>query len=73
MQPSGLLPNAPMPTDPTLPYAVIRELDDPSIDLLEIPGGANGTAAIYTDSVGGTHIIRKVMMRMEAWMNFIKP
>ena len=68
-----LLPNAPMPTDPALPYAVILELDDESIDLLDIPGGAVGTAAIYTDSVGATHIIRKVMMRMEAWMNYIIP
>jgi multidrug resistance efflux pump len=73
IQPSGLLPNAPMPTDPTLPYAVILELDDPSFDPLDIPGGAIGTAAIYTDSVSGTHVIRKVMMRMEAWINYIKP
>ena len=73
MQPSGLLPNAPMPTDPALPYGVILELDDDSIDLLDIPGGAMGTAAIYTDSVAATHVIRRVMMRMEAWMNYIKP
>jgi multidrug resistance efflux pump len=73
LQPSGLLPNAPMPSDPTLPYAVILELDDESNDLLEIPGGATGTAAIYTDSVSATHVIRKVMMRMEAWLNYIKP
>jgi multidrug resistance efflux pump len=73
LQPSGLLPNAPMPTDPALPYAVILELDDESIDLLDIPGGAVGTAAIYTDSVAATHVIRKVMMRMEAWMNYIVP
>ena len=73
LQPSGLLPNAPMPTDPTLPYAVVLELDDDSIDLFDIPGGAMGTAAIYTDSVAATHVIRKVMMRMEAWMNYITP
>ena len=73
LQPSGLLPNAPMPSDPALPYAVILELDDDSIDLLDIPGGAIGTAAIYTDSVAATHVIRKVMMRMEAWMNYITP
>ena len=72
LQPSGLIPQVPMATDPTLPYGVILELDDPSIDLAEIPGGAVGIAAIYTDSVVGTHVIRKVMMRMEAWMNYIK-
>jgi multidrug resistance efflux pump len=73
LQPSGLLPNVPSPADPALPFGVILELDDDSIDLLDIPGGAAGTAAVYTDSVAATHIIRKVMMRMEAWMNYIKP
>jgi len=29
-----------------------------------LPGGAYGSGAIYTDSVKGTHIIRKVMLRM---------
>ncbi len=38
-----------------------------------IPGGAIGTAAIYTESVAATHIIRKVMVRMETWMNYLKP
>ena len=47
LQPSGLLPNAPMASDPALPYAVILELDDDSVDLLDIPGGAVGTPAIY--------------------------
>ncbi len=73
VQPSGLLPQVPSMADPALPYGVILELDDASIKLNEIPGGAVGTAAIYTDSVTSTHVIRKVMMRMEAWMNYIKP
>jgi len=73
LPPSGLLPPAPNPTDPALPFAAILELDDESIDLTDIPGGATGTAAIYTDSVKATHVIRRVMMRMEAWMNYIKP
>jgi hypothetical protein len=73
LPPSGLLPPAPSPADPALPFAAILELGDESIDLTDIPGGATGTAAIYTDSVEATHVIRKVMMRMEAWMNYIKP
>ena len=73
LQPSGLLPQVPLPTDPALPYGLVLKLDDESIDLSKIPGGAAGTAAVYTDSVAATHIIRKVMMRMEAWMNYIKP
>lgn len=73
IQPSGLLPQAPTAADPALPFFVALELDDESIDLAKIPGGAVGTAAIYTDSVSATHIIRRVMVRMEAWMNYIKP
>jgi hypothetical protein len=37
------------------------------------PGGAVGTATIYTDSVSMTHLIRRVMMRMQTWMNYILP
>lgn len=73
LQPSGLLPQFPTPMDPALPFGVILELDDKSIELPVVPGGAAGTAAIYTDSVAATHIIRRVMMRMEAWLNYIKP
>lgn len=73
LQPSGLVPQVPLPTDPTMPYGVILELDDKSVDLSKIPGGAAGTAAIYTDSVAATHVIRRVMVRMEAWLNYIKP
>jgi multidrug resistance efflux pump len=73
MQPSGILPLAPSPTDPAMPFAVVLELDDEDLDLTTIPGGAVGTAAIYTDSVAATHVIRRVMVRMEAWMNYLKP
>ena len=73
LQPSGVLPQAPSPADPALPFVVILELDGEELDLSSIPGGAVGTAAIYTDSVAATHVIRRVMMRMEAWMNYLKP
>jgi multidrug resistance efflux pump len=33
--------------------------------------GSIGTAAIYTDRYGFTHIIRRVMIRMEAWLNYL--
>lgn len=73
LSPSGLVPPAPLPSDPTLPFAVVLKLDDETLALEKIHGGAMGTAAIYTDSVAATHIIRKVMIRMETWMNYIKP
>jgi multidrug resistance efflux pump len=71
--PSGVIPVAPTPADPALPYGVAIRIDEDSFDLGGIPGGAVGTAAIYTDSARATHVIRKVMIRMEAWMNYLKP
>ena len=73
LPPSGMVPPAPTPMDPAQPFAVILELDDEFIQMADVPGGATGTAAIYTDSVAATHVIRKVMIRMEAWLNYIKP
>jgi len=73
LPPSGMVPPAPTPADPALPYAVVIDLEDDVLGLAKIPGGAAGTAAIYTDSVAATHIIRRVMIRMEAWLNYIKP
>ena len=71
--PSGVIPVAPTPADPALPYGVAIRLDQDSYDLAAIPGGAVGTAAIYTESAQATHVIRKVMLRMEAWINYLKP
>ena len=52
------------------PFFVRIQLDDPEPDL---PAGTAGTAAIYTKSAGMTHIIRKVMIRMESYMNYVIP
>ena len=71
--PNGVLPNVPTPADPALPFGVVIELDEDSRELAAIPGGAVGTAAIYTDSVTATHVIRRIMLRMEAWINYVKP
>ena len=73
LQATGIVPQVPTVQDPPLPYGVVLILDDADISLAAIPGGAIGTAAIYTESVTATHIIRKVMVRMEAWMNYLKP
>jgi RND family efflux transporter MFP subunit len=54
------------------PFAVRVEFDDPAI-AAKLPAGATGTAAIYTSSAMPTHIIRRVMIRMTAWLNYIIP
>ena len=82
LSPSGDIPLAPTAYDAPLPYSVILKLEKNMINDTEfggldisheLPGGAYGSGAIYTNSVKATHIIRKVMLRMEAWMNYIMP
>jgi len=54
------------------PFFVRIKMDESS-DVEGILPGAVGTAAIYTQSMAPTHIIRKVMMRMGSIMNYINP
>lgn len=53
-----------------LPFFVRVVLDDPAF-AAQLPVGTTGEAAIYTDSVKPTHIIRRVMIRMSAWLNYV--
>jgi len=74
LTPSGVLPTldpSPVPE----PFAVQLELHPDDLASLDAPliGGTIGTAAIYTESSQITHLIRRVMIRMEAWLNFILP
>jgi len=55
-------------------YGVVLSLaPDNPVKLTDLPGGAVGSAAIYTDHTQMTHIIRRVEMRMKSWMNYIIP
>lgn len=51
-------------------FAVKVQLDPQWSDRQQ-PIGAGGVVAIYTDHGKPTHIIRKVMMRMTAWTNYV--
>lgn len=54
------------------PYFVRLKLDDEQV-AANLRTGAYGQAAIYTSSMQATHIIRRVMMWMQAWMNYLIP
>ncbi|MEM8574788.1 MAG: efflux RND transporter periplasmic adaptor subunit [Pseudomonadota bacterium] len=54
------------------PFWIRVELDDKDAAETMTPGAA-GTAAVYTPSATMTHIIRKVMIRMESYLNYINP
>lgn len=73
VQPTGVVPTVPAPEHQRLPYGVILAIDDDRIDPSKLPGGAFGTAAVYTGSSQMTHIIRRVELRMQSWLNYILP
>lgn len=74
LAPSGNIPGAPTASQAAAPYGIVVQLDnDEAVDVSELPGGAVGTAAIYTNNVKMAHLIRRVMLRMEAWTNYILP
>lgn len=54
------------------PVFVHIEMEDPDL-LSSMPAGTAGSVAIYTEAAQSTHVIRKVMIRMQAIMNYIKP
>jgi RND family efflux transporter MFP subunit len=67
---SGMLP-VPRRVEPG-PFFVRIVLEDEGV-AKRLPLGAVGTAAIYTSIADPTYIIRRVMMRMDAWLNYVKP
>ncbi|MCK5354116.1 MAG: HlyD family secretion protein [Methyloprofundus sp.] len=82
LAPSGNITLAPTAQNMPQPYGVVLKIDDDAFKDIEMlalnnikafPGGAFGTGTVYTESVQATHLIRKVMLRMDAWMNYIMP
>lgn len=69
-QASGL---AVMPkTVQAAPFVVRIRLDDNEF-MQRLPAGSVGEAAIYTDRLKPTHIVRKVLLRQTAILNYINP
>jgi len=54
------------------PFVIRIKLDDQQF-AHALPAGATGTAAIFTDHVQPTHIIRKVLLRQVAILNYVNP
>jgi len=48
------------------------KLDDDAF-AKSLPAGATGTAAIFTEHVKVSHIIRRVLLRQVAILNYINP
>ena len=70
---SGLLAQTPTSGDQESFAVVLRLADESELDSSQLRGGAYGTATIYTEHVTMAHVIRKVMIRMQAWQNYVVP
>lgn len=72
--PSGTLISA-NPYEKPGRIPVIIEINDPNFNDYadSLPGGAYGQSAIYTDHFSHFAIIRKILLRMSAWMSYIFP
>ena len=70
VQPSGLAV-APKGVQ-SLPFVVRIRLDDAEF-ARALPAGATGDAAIFTDRVEVAHVIRKVLLRQTAIINYVNP
>lgn len=54
------------------PFAVRIALDDAGV-ARRLPAGAAGEAAIYTEHIRPSHVIRKVLLRQIAILNYVNP
>jgi hypothetical protein len=68
--PSGTLPQAGIAPLPPGRYAVKFDIADKDKQLF-LAAGAAGDAAIYTDSLHAVHIIRKVILRVGSYLNYL--
>jgi RND family efflux transporter MFP subunit len=55
-----------------VPFVVRVKLDDSDF-AKQLPAGATGEAAIFTEHVRAAHIIRKVLLRQAAILNYVNP
>jgi multidrug resistance efflux pump len=55
--------------------AVIIDIVDPALDQFRdlLPGGVYGQAAIYTHHFHHVGVMRRVLLRMASWMNYVLP
>jgi hypothetical protein len=55
-----------------VPFVVRFKIDDQEV-AQRLPAGGTGLAAIYTDQVKASHVIRQVVLRQTAILNYVNP
>lgn len=69
-QPGGLAVTP--STVASAPFVVRIRPDDPEL-ARRLPAGSTGTAAVFTEHVKPSHVIRRVVLRQAAILNYINP
>lgn len=67
LTPSGNVLSVPDIT--SMPSLVALKLEED----IELPAGMVGKATIFTEEFGKSHAIRKIMLRMDTWLNYVMP
>ena len=70
LQASGTLPSSGITALPPGRYAVKFDIAENDKELF-LAAGAGGDAAIYTDHLAAVHIIRKVILRVGSYLNYL--
>ena len=70
LAPSGTVPMSGFAAQPPGRYAVKFDIAERDRDLF-LAAGAAGDAAIYTDHLHAVHIIRKVVLRVGSYLNYL--
>ncbi|MBD9513673.1 HlyD family secretion protein [Pseudomonas sp. PDM22] len=54
---------------------VVLDITDPAFEpyRAELPGGAFGQAAVYSEHAKELAVMRKILLRMSSWLNYIYP
>ena len=55
-----------------VPFVVRVVLDDAAF-ARTLPAGSTGEAAIFTDQLQMTHVVRRVLLRQTAILNYVNP
>ncbi len=69
LQPSGTLIDPETRQEPGRALAVITVTDD--LSAYQLPAGSSAQVAVYTEHWHHFAIIRRLLLRMKSWMNYV--
>jgi multidrug resistance efflux pump len=69
VQTTGTLANVGVPLPGDRALAILDMVDD--ISAYQVPLGAAGEAAIYTEHIHELSLLRKILLRMRSWQNYV--